>query len=101
MLKVASYYKLFQKLRREEPAAKERTKAKKLLKVARQLLAYHENGFAVYLPFSIGTVRPYHKNGTAVVRLDIRQKQTNYGNGYSILQRFNGVKTATLFWRLL
>ena len=47
---------LFRKLRREESAAKERTKAKTLLIFARLLLPYHENGCAVYLPFSIGTV---------------------------------------------
>ena len=64
----------FRKLRREESAAKERTKAKKLLIFARLILLYHENGCAVCLPFSIGTVRPYSKNGTAVVRLDVCSK---------------------------
>ena len=54
---------LFRKLRREESAAKERTKAKTLLIFARR---------AIYLPFSIGTVRPYRKNGTAVVRSHLR-----------------------------
>ena len=60
---------LFRKLRREESAAEERTKSKKLLIFARLLLPYRENGCAIYLPFSIGTVQPYRKNGTAVVRL--------------------------------
>ena len=59
---------LFRKLRREESAAKERTKAKTLLIFARVLLPYRENGCAIYLPFSIGTVRPYRKNGMAIVR---------------------------------
>ena len=62
---------LFRKLRREELAAKERTKAKKLLIFARLLLPYRENGCAICLPFSIVTVRPYRKNGTAIVRLDV------------------------------
>ena len=49
---------LFRKLRREESAAKERTKAKKLLIFVRLLLPYCENGCAICLPFSIGrTVR--------------------------------------------
>ena len=65
---------LFRKLRREESAAKERTKAKMLLIFARLLLPYRENGCAVYLTFSIGTVRPYRKNGTAVVRSHLRSK---------------------------
>ena len=58
---------LIRKLRLEESAAKERTKAKTLLRFARLLLLYRENGCAVDLPFSIGTVRPYRKNGTGVV----------------------------------
>ena len=63
---------LFRKLRQKESAAKERTKAKKLLIVfACLLLPYCENGCAVCLPFSIGTVRPYRKNSTALVRLDV------------------------------
>ena len=65
---------LFRKLRREELAAKERTKAKMLLRFAHLLLPYHENGCAVDLPFSIGTVRPYRKNGTAVVRSHLHSK---------------------------
>ena len=65
---------LLRKLRREESAAKERTKAKMLLIFARLLLPYCENGCAVYLPFSIGTVRPYRKNGTAVVRSHLCSK---------------------------
>ena len=63
---------LFRKLRREESAAKERTKAKTLLIFARLLLPYRENGCAICLPFSIGTVRPYRKNSMAVVRLHLR-----------------------------
>ena len=63
----------FRKLRREESAAKERTKAKTLLIFAR-LLPYRENGCAIDLPFSIGTVWPYRKNGTAVVRSHLRSK---------------------------
>ena len=59
---------LFRKLRREESAVKERTKAKTLLIFTCQLLPYRKNGCAVYLPFSIGTVWPYRKNCTAVVR---------------------------------
>ena len=65
---------LSRKLRREELEAKERTKAIKLLIFARLLLPYRENRCAVCLPFSIGTVRPYRKNGTAVVHLDICSK---------------------------
>ena len=65
---------LFRKLRQEESAAKERTKAKMLLIFARLLLPYRENGCAVYLPFSIGTVRPYRSYVTAVVHLDVRSK---------------------------
>ena len=65
---------LFRKLRQEELAAKERTKAKTLLIFARLLLPYRENGCAIYLPFSIGTVRPYRKDGTAVVRSPLRSK---------------------------
>ena len=65
---------LFRKLRREESAAKERTKAKTLLIFARLLLPYRENGCAVYLPFSIGTVRPYRSYGMAVVRSHVRSK---------------------------
>ena len=64
----------FRKLRREELAAKERTKAKMLLIFARLLLPYRENGCAVYLPFSIGTVWPYHKNGAVVVHSHLRSK---------------------------
>ena len=65
---------LFRKLRRGESAAKERTKAKMLLIFAHLLLPYRENGCAVYLPFSIGTVRPDLKNGTAVVRSHLHSK---------------------------
>ena len=65
---------LFRKLRQEESAAKERTKAKMLLIFARLLLPYRENGCAVYLPFSIGTVRLYRSYVTAVVHLDVRSK---------------------------
>ena len=54
---------LFRKLRQEESAAKERTKAKTLLIFARLLLPYRENCCAVYWPFSIETVQPYHNNG--------------------------------------
>ena len=64
---------LFRKLRREESAAKERTKARKLLIFAR-LLPYRENGCAICLPFSIGTVRLYCKNSMDVVRLDVCSK---------------------------
>ena len=39
----------------KESAAKERTKAKKLLILSRQLLPYHTNGWAICLPFCIGT----------------------------------------------
>ena len=66
--------KLLRKLRREESASKERTKAKKLLIFAHLLLPYRKNSCVVCLPFSIGTVRPYCKNGTAVVCLDVRSK---------------------------
>ena len=45
--------------------------AKKLLIFAGLFLPYRANGCAVCLSFSIGTVWPYHKNGTAVVRLDV------------------------------
>ena len=55
---------LFRKLRREESSAKERTKAKKLVMFARLLLPYRENGCAVDLPFSIGTIRSYHGRST-------------------------------------
>ena len=67
---------LFRKLWREESAVKERTKtkAKMLLIFARLLLPYSKNGCAVNLPFSKGTVRPYHKNGTAVLRSYLRSK---------------------------
>ena len=65
---------LFRKLRREELAAKERTKAKTLLRFARLLLLYRKNGCAVDLPFSIGTVQPYRKNSTAIVRSHLRSK---------------------------
>ena len=65
---------LFRKLRREESAAKVRTKSKTLLIFACLLLPYRENGCAIYLPFSIGTVRPYRKNGMAVVRSHLRSK---------------------------
>ena len=44
---------LFRKLRQEESAAKERTKAKKLLIFACLLLPYRANGRTVCLPFSI------------------------------------------------
>ena len=37
-------------------------------------MPYRENGCAVYLPFSIETVRPYSKNGTTVVRSHLRSK---------------------------
>ena len=65
---------LFRKLRREQSAAKERTKSKMLLIFARLLLLYRENGCAVYLTFSIGSVGPYRKNGTAVVRSHLCSK---------------------------
>ena len=65
---------LFRKLRREESAAKERTKAITLLILACLLLPYRENGCAVYLTFCIGTVRPYRSYGTAVVRSHLRSK---------------------------
>ena len=69
---------LFRKLRREESATKERTKAKMLLIFERLLLLYRENNCAVYLPFSIGTVWPYHKNGTTIRYFPLVNNQKNF-----------------------
>ena len=86
---------LFRKLRQEELAAKERTKAKTLQIFARLLLPYREDDCAVYLPFSIGTAWPYRKNCSMFT--------PSFKNGLTTatVTAFCRVKTGTLFWRLL
>ena len=71
---MSSLTRYFRKLLREESAAKKKNKSQKLLIFARLLLLYHANGCVICLPFSIGTVRLYRKNGMAIEHLDVRFK---------------------------